>query len=92
MPFPGFLIPDLSTLLIPSALDECRILRQGSCHAGVPQSKPGARRGVGAWEPKSGLAVARTQSGGNDMLKGGLLWLIGIPIPIIILLFLFGVL
>jgi len=26
------------------------------------------------------------------MLKGGLLWLIGIPIPIIILLFLFGVL
>jgi hypothetical protein len=27
-----------------------------------------------------------------DMLKGGLLWLIGIPIPIIILLFLFGVL
>jgi hypothetical protein len=27
-----------------------------------------------------------------DMFKGGLLWLIGIPIPIIILLFLFGVL
>jgi hypothetical protein len=26
------------------------------------------------------------------MLKGGLLWMIGIPIPIIILLFLFGVL
>jgi len=26
------------------------------------------------------------------MFKGGLLWLIGIPIPIIILLFLFGVL
>lgn len=25
------------------------------------------------------------------MLKGGLLWLIGIPIPIIILLWLFGV-
>ena len=26
------------------------------------------------------------------MLKGGLLWLIGIPIPIILLLWLFGVL
>jgi len=26
------------------------------------------------------------------MFKGGLLWLIGIPIPIIILLFLFGIL
>jgi hypothetical protein len=26
------------------------------------------------------------------MLKGGLLWLIGIPLPIILLLFLFGVL
>ncbi len=25
-----------------------------------------------------------------DMLKGGLLWLIGIPIPIIIILWLFG--
>jgi hypothetical protein len=28
----------------------------------------------------------------KTMFKGGLLWLIGIPIPIIILLFLFGVL
>jgi len=26
------------------------------------------------------------------MLRGGLLWLIGIPIPIIILLFVFGIL
>jgi hypothetical protein len=28
----------------------------------------------------------------RTMLKGGLLWMLGIPIPIIILLFLFGVL
>jgi len=25
-----------------------------------------------------------------DMLRGGLLWLIGIPLPIILILFLFG--
>jgi hypothetical protein len=31
-------------------------------------------------------------NGEKIMLKGGLLWLIGIPIPIIILLFLFGIL
>jgi hypothetical protein len=36
--------------------------------------------------------TVRTRDGENTMLKGGLLWLIGIPIPIIILLFLFGVL
>jgi hypothetical protein len=34
----------------------------------------------------------RTWQWRNAMLKGGLLWLIGIPIPIIILLFLFGIL
>lgn len=28
--------------------------------------------------------------GGETMLKGGLLWLIGIPIPIIIILWLLG--
>jgi hypothetical protein len=33
-----------------------------------------------------------THKGGAAMFKGGLLWLIGIPIPIIILLLLFGVL
>jgi hypothetical protein len=27
---------------------------------------------------------------GRTMLKGGLLWLIGIPLPIILLLWLFG--
>jgi hypothetical protein len=29
--------------------------------------------------------------GGDAMLKGGLLWLIGIPLPIIIVLWLLGV-
>jgi hypothetical protein len=36
--------------------------------------------------------VSTIQQRRNTMLKGGLLWLIGIPIPIIILLFLFGIL
>jgi hypothetical protein len=32
------------------------------------------------------------QTGRPSMFKGGLLWLLGIPIPIILLLLLFGVL
>jgi hypothetical protein len=34
----------------------------------------------------------RKQIGAEDIMKGGLLWLIGIPLPIIIALYLFGVL
>jgi hypothetical protein len=30
------------------------------------------------------------ETGVTSMLKGGLLWLIGIPLPIILLLWLFG--
>jgi hypothetical protein len=30
------------------------------------------------------------QAGGKQMLRGGLLWLIGIPLPIILILFFLG--
>jgi hypothetical protein len=45
-------------------------------------------------EPNRGRAVdvGENQPGRLSMFKGGLLWLIGIPIPIILLLLLFGVL
>jgi hypothetical protein len=33
---------------------------------------------------------ARRRTGGPTMLKGGLLWLIGIPLPIILILFFLG--
>jgi hypothetical protein len=35
---------------------------------------------------------AATAKGDSTMMKGGLLWLIGIPIPIIIVLYFLGVL
>jgi hypothetical protein len=38
------------------------------------------------------LGIRNAQRRRQAMFKGGLLWLLGIPIPIIILLFLFGVL
>jgi hypothetical protein len=34
--------------------------------------------------------VPRTTIWRSDMLKGGLLWLIGIPLPIILILFFLG--
>jgi hypothetical protein len=36
--------------------------------------------------------LERCTAGRSDMLKGGLLWLLGIPIPILIVLLLVGVL
>ncbi|MBY0337918.1 MAG: hypothetical protein K2X11_14980 [Acetobacteraceae bacterium] len=50
-------------------------------------------RGCGNRGGKAAFALASTSTreGANDM-RGILLWLIGIPIPIIIALYLFGVL
>lgn len=53
-------------------------------------SQTSTLNGRGLSPPSS--ANYRTKLEETPMLKGGLLWLIGIPIPIIILLFLFGVL
>ncbi len=36
-------------------------------------------------------ASPQPMNGSQQMLKGGLLWLIGIPLPIILLLWFFGV-
>jgi hypothetical protein len=55
----------------------------------------GSARGPGQTRARPGRSLPRgpgTPGRRDAMLKGGLLWLIGIPIPIIILLFLFGVL
>jgi hypothetical protein len=41
-------------------------------------------------EPASAFAVVHRQRLEVHMLRGGLLWLIGIPLPIILLLFFFG--
>jgi hypothetical protein len=45
-----------------------------------------------AWaEPRAGAhVVPPTTIWRSDMLKGGLLWLIGIPLPIILILFFLG--
>ena len=43
-------------------------------------------------EPVACPSVQRPSRHWRNGMKGGLLWLIGIPIPIIILLYLFGVL
>jgi hypothetical protein len=48
---------------------------------------PGRR----AWEPTLGYAVVySTTAGGFPMMRGGLLWLLGIPLPIILILFFLG--
>jgi hypothetical protein len=47
-----------------------------------------ATRGTRPWA----AALDGCRNGGTGMFKGGLLWLIGIPIPIIIVLLLLGVL
>jgi hypothetical protein len=39
-----------------------------------------------------GCSVGRGRNRWEVAMRGGLLWLLGIPIPIIILLYLFGVL
>ena len=42
-------------------------------------------------EPDPATHVVRqTTLGGSTMMKGGLLWLIGIPLPIILILFFLG--
>jgi hypothetical protein len=41
-------------------------------------------------EPARCLAVDPTQAWEFGMLRGGLLWLIGIPLPIILILFFLG--
>jgi hypothetical protein len=40
--------------------------------------------------PEAYVVPPTTVSGGFTMLKGGLLWLIGIPLPIILILFFLG--
>ena len=40
----------------------------------------------------AGWGVGREETGRETTMRGILLWLIGLPIPIIILLYLFGVL
>jgi hypothetical protein len=48
---------------------------------------PGRR----AREPTLGYAVVySTTAGGFPMMRGGLLWLLGIPLPIILILFFLG--
>jgi hypothetical protein len=43
------------------------------------------------WEPGTVQFVVPTRiTWETDMLKGGLLWLIGIPLPIILILFFMG--
>ncbi len=72
----------------------CREPRGSSKPAsGAPpdiQGEPESR--VGRCPMQQGRLPSPHQQGRETMLKGGLLWLIGIPIPIIILLFVFGVL
>jgi hypothetical protein len=42
-------------------------------------------------EPSRGYAVVHSiTAGGFTMLRGGLLWLLGIPLPIILILFFLG--
>jgi hypothetical protein len=64
--------------------------------AGILPAQPFHERpaeSVAVAEPRSVTGVvSATQRWRISMFKGGLLWLIGIPIPIIILLFLFGIL
>ena len=44
----------------------------------------------GSPEPAYGQARSPDGEQENDMLKGGLLWLIGIPLPIILILWFLG--
>jgi hypothetical protein len=54
--------------------------------AGTP-----ARRGARMREPARRYAVVHSiTAGGFTMLRGGLLWLLGIPLPIILILFFLG--
>jgi hypothetical protein len=48
--------------------------------------------GVSRGNPQRAVTFDAIRNGGIGMFKGGLLWLIGIPIPIIIVLLLLGVL
>ena len=53
--------------------------------------KAAPRGGLFHWNPKATPDIASLRNvGGNDMLRGGLLWLIGIPLPIILVLWLMG--
>jgi hypothetical protein len=39
---------------------------------------------------KRSSLIGHERTGGSNMLRGGLLWLIGIPLPIILILFFLG--
>jgi len=73
-------------------------------HPGLTRASPASGSGdtgtiaTGASQPRAvhtvqpPQAACRGQEGRLPVFKGGLLWLIGIPIPIIIVLLLLGVL
>jgi hypothetical protein len=68
-------------------------LRKGRSAACRPRrAREGCRRRPQAWaEPATAqFVVPHEQLGRFEMLKGGLLWLIGIPLPIILILFFLG--
>ena len=54
--------------------------------------KPNSEIPMSRTEPRQPADVSETLENRGEIMRGILLWLIGIPIPIIILLWLFGVL